>query len=437
MRLCVFEDDRVWQLDSLVLVRPAFDLCCGAGSLLERHCRHFGATEVGFIVRPSLAGWCRFIHPCHTVNDAAWLGAGAIVLVNARWLAPVDPVTINLEAPLVGLVSNQVAYAVVPVPACPEAELQQLLGWIESWRQSVPHTQAGGVMIDFPWNLVRHNAESLTEDVNRYRAGSTELDSNNSPILHGPGERLFIHPGAFLETPVVVDTRNGPVIIDRGAVVSAFSRLEGPCYIGPGSQILGARIKASTIGPECRVGGEVEASILQGYVNKYHDGFLGHSYVGEWVNLAAGTQVSDLRNDYGNIRITVAGEEMDTGLVKVGAFIGDHARTGVGTLLNCGTVAGVFVQLLPSGFHLPRTVPSFCTVWQGQIQKRTSFSQLFTGAATAMHRRGQEWKAEHAEFFLGVYEATAEERSAAVTQESANGHAMTPPSRRPRPRRCF
>src|SRR5207248_4742174 len=122
------------------------------------------------------------------------------------------------------------------------------------------------------------------------------------------------------------DTTRGPVVIDRHAVITAFSRLEGPCYIGPHTHILGATIRAgTTLGPHCRIGGEVEASIIQGYTNKYHDGFLGHSYVGSWVNLGAGTHNSDLRNDYGPVTVTVAGRRVDTGRTKIGCYLGDHA----------------------------------------------------------------------------------------------------------------
>src|SRR4029077_11502764 len=141
---------------------------------------------------------------------------------------------------------------------------------------------------------------------------------------------LVVAEGALLEPFVTADTRQGPVLIERGAAIQSFSRLEGPCYIGTESWIMGAKLRGGTIGPKCRIGGEVEASIVQGQSNKYHDGFLGHSYIGQWVNLAAGTQTSDLRNDYGPIRVTVAGQRIATGRTKVGSFIGDHSKTGLG-----------------------------------------------------------------------------------------------------------
>jgi UDP-N-acetylglucosamine diphosphorylase/glucosamine-1-phosphate N-acetyltransferase len=195
-------------------------------------------------------------------------------------------------------------------------------------------------------------------------------------------------------------------MIDRGAVVQAFSRLEGPCYIGPESWIVGAKLRGGTIGPGCRVGGEVEASIIQGYSNKVHEGFLGHSYVGEWVNLAALTQVSDLRNDYAPVRVAAAGELVNTGLTKVGAFLGDHTKTGLNTLLNTGTVAGAFSHLLPAQGLLHRLIPSFCTVQNGRLQERADLREMFLTAAVVMQRRGQEWTPTHRDFLFTLYDQT-------------------------------
>jgi UDP-N-acetylglucosamine diphosphorylase/glucosamine-1-phosphate N-acetyltransferase len=209
----------------------------------------------------------------------------------------------------------------------------------------------------------------------------------------------------------VADTTQGPVVIDQDAVVTAFSRLEGPCYIGPGSHILGAKIRAgTTIGPQCRIGGEVEASIVQGHSNKYHDGFLGHSYVGEWVNLGAGTHNSDLRNDYGEVQVVLHGRAVRTGLTKVGCFLGDHTKTGLGTLLNTGTHAGVFCNLLPSGGFLPKYLPSFTSWWNGSLVENAEVPQLLTTATRVMARRGTTLNEVYAALYRQLYEDTAADR---------------------------
>jgi UDP-N-acetylglucosamine diphosphorylase/glucosamine-1-phosphate N-acetyltransferase len=206
---------------------------------------------------------------------------------------------------------------------------------------------------------------------------------------------------------VVADTTKGPIIIDREAVVQSFTRLEGPCYVGPKSWVVGGKVRDTTIGPVCRVGGEVEASILHGYTNKYHDGFLGHSYVGEWVNLAAGTQTSDLRNDYGKVVVTVNGEKVHTNRTKVGSFIGDHTKTGLCTLLNTGSVIGAFCNLLPAAGYLPRYIPSFCTFWNGQIVEGPELTEVVSTAATVMRRRDCELTSLQAAFFRHLREQTA------------------------------
>jgi UDP-N-acetylglucosamine diphosphorylase/glucosamine-1-phosphate N-acetyltransferase len=200
------------------------------------------------------------------------------------------------------------------------------------------------------------------------------------------------------------------VLVDHGAVVRSFSRLEGPCYVGPGTQVRGAKVSGSSFGPHCRIGGEVEGSIIAGFSNKAHDGFLGHSYLGEWINFGAGTHTSDLRNDYGEVRVLLGGQMVATGLLKVGSFVGDHTKTCIGTLLNTGSVIGPFGQLVTPGTLLPRLLPAFCQVSHGQVQERTDLKQMFATAATAMFRRGRVWTEAHAEFFLGLYERTAAER---------------------------
>jgi UDP-N-acetylglucosamine diphosphorylase/glucosamine-1-phosphate N-acetyltransferase len=406
MRICLFEDRSVESLEPLSLTRPAFDLRCGASTLLERHVRAFGAAEVGVLVRPALAELCREAHPDLPVNDAAWLRAGRAVLVNARWLPPPLPVE-DQETPRAALVGEEVAYVVMPPPAVPECTAETIDEWPDNWKDTLPRTAAGGAMARYLWDLVEHNPKVLCEDLHWFRDRIPGGRRPEGLAVLGPEDALAVHPDATVEPFVVADTRRGPVLIDRGAILHSFSRLEGPCYVGLESWILGAKLRGGTVGPRCRVGGEFEASILQGYSNKYHDGFLGHSYVGEWVNLAAGTQVSDLRNDYGVVRVAVNGQRVNSGLTKVGAFLGDHTKTGLSALLNTGTVAGVFCNLLPSGGLLTHVIPSFCTAGQGQLQERWDLKQLFATAATVMKRRGCTMGPACTDYLFGLYDRTA------------------------------
>src|SRR5262249_5501625 len=172
------------------------------------------------------------------------------------------------------------------------------------------------------------------------------------------------------------------------AVVTPFTRLEGPCYVGPRTHLLGARVRAGTsLGPGCRLGGGVEASIVLGHSNRDHEGVLGPAALGEWVNLGAGTHNSDLRNDYGEVAVRVNGRLVQTGRTKVGCFLGDHTKAGLGTLLNTGTSAGAFCNLLPTGGLLPRYAPSFTAVWNGALVDNADLESLLSTAAAGMRRR--------------------------------------------------
>jgi UDP-N-acetylglucosamine diphosphorylase / glucose-1-phosphate thymidylyltransferase / UDP-N-acetylgalactosamine diphosphorylase / glucosamine-1-phosphate N-acetyltransferase / galactosamine-1-phosphate N-acetyltransferase len=413
MRLCVFEDSAVGLLEPLTLTRPAWALWCGASTLLERHVRTFAATEVGVLVRPELADLCRLEYPRLAVNDDNFLQGDDVLFINARWLPP-GQATIDSVRAHVGFVDGQIAYVVGPSPARPGSDFGKFQDWLDHCRNALPNLEAGGIVVDYLWDLVEGNAEALIQDWHWYRQTQPVSPTPPGVGLAGPPEKLVIAEGAVLEPLVFVDTRQGPVLIDRGAVIHAFSRLEGPCYIGKDSWIMGAKLRGGTIGPKCRIGGEVEASIVQGYANKYHDGFLGHSYIGAWVNLAAGTHTSDLRNDYGTIKVTVAGQRIATGRTKIGSFIGDHSKTGLGALLNTGSAIGVFCNVLPSGSLLPQEVPSFCQVYFGQIRERLDMRQLFTTAATVMHRRGASFSHLHSDLFYFLYDHSASLRQRAI-----------------------
>jgi UDP-N-acetylglucosamine diphosphorylase/glucosamine-1-phosphate N-acetyltransferase len=194
-----------------------------------------------------------------------------------------------------------------------------------------------------------------------------------------------IEPGVF------VDTTDGPVRLSEGVRVHGPARLTGPLFVGPGTRILGGSVGTSTIGPVSLVRGEVADSVFLGYTNKSHDGYIGHALVGRWVNFGAFTTNSDLKNNYGTVSVWApdGGPDgvIDTGLLKVGCFLGDHVKTGIGTVLNTGTVIGagsnVFGGLMP-----PNPVPPLS--WgAGASLGAHRLDKFFETAGRAMARRGQ------------------------------------------------
>jgi UDP-N-acetylglucosamine diphosphorylase/glucosamine-1-phosphate N-acetyltransferase len=415
MRICTFEDHGWHALAPLTLTRPVFDLRCGALSLLQRQQRHFDAEETALWVRPALADWCRLHLAELPVNDSSWLGGGSAVLVNARWL-PLERDRGSIATPHAGIVNGELAYAVVPpalLQGIGEAPLDETV--IRQLQHALPRHEAGGWMIDRPWDLVEHNAAALRHDHATLEAAGTF-----EPIratLVGLREDLHLAASARVEPLAVLDTSAGPIIIEEKVVVQSFSRIEGPCFIGAGSTILGARISGCSIGPCCKIGGEAEASIIQGYSNKAHEGFLGHSYLGEWVNLGAGTQFSDLRNDYHPVTVRIDGQRISTDRLKVGSFVGDFTRTGLNTLFNTGSMVGAFCNLPSSAEYLPRCVPSFTTLRQGQLQEEDDFDNVLTTARVMMNRRGRELTETHRVLYRGLFDHTRSQRDEVLRKD--------------------
>jgi hypothetical protein len=159
----------------------------------------------------------------------------------------------------------------------------------------------------------------------------------------------------------------------------------------------------------------VDESIIQGYSNKYHDGFLGHAYVGEWVNLGALTTNSDLKNDYSNVTVVLDGKtSIDTGSTKVGAMIGDHARTSIGTLFNTGAYVGAMALIVATGRPLPKFIPSFAWFLDGTVSEGVYKDRLFAAAKVAMSRRKCAWTAQEEAMWEAIFELTALERDEAI-----------------------
>lgn len=416
MRVCLFEDALVADLEPLCLTRPVFALLCGCGALADKQFRHFGASSLGALVRPFLAPVVQQRLPALHVNDPGWLRTAPLTLVNGRWLPPAPALEGPPTGPCVGLVEGEVAFVVLSPEHLDDCSPLTIDACLERWKSRLPSVEAGGRLVRFPWELVEANGAAIDLDAwltSPERSRRTE----DLPGLVGAADRLMIDPTARIDPYVVADTSAGPVVIDRDVTVTAFTRLEGPCYVGPGTHLLGAKIRAGTsIGPLCRIGGEVEQSIVLGHSNKYHDGFLGHAYVGEWVNLGAGTSNSDLRNDYGPVRVMINGRLVDTGRSKVGCFLGDHVKTGLGALLNTGTTAGVFCNLLPTGGLLPRHVPSFASVWNGVLQDNADLEMLLQTAGKVMSRRGRALDEAHQRLYRLLWQQTAPGRRQVVRE---------------------
>lgn len=245
--------------------------------------------------------------------------------------------------------------------------------------------------LDGLWNIIEHLSDQLSFDFGLWR------QTHKSPIrkIHSPANGVFVVGDAKslwvgknvkLHPQNVLCAESGPIILDDDVTLEPFNRIDGPAYIGRGTSLLGGKFTGGTaFGPGCKVGGEWEASVAHGFVNKAHAGFFGHGILGQWVNLGAMTSNSDLKNNYGTVRVMRGGAEVETGLIKVGSFLADHCKTGIGTLIPTGATWGAGVNYF-GGDMAPKHMPSFVWGAAGKMLEH-NLEKMISTANSAMMRR--------------------------------------------------
>lgn len=282
-----------------------------------------------------------------------------------------------------------------PAPPLPERGCRLVckgvtVGWGvaagSAWKgpePGAPAVEMEGLVLHGVHDLIPASEQLLRSDLIERLGTETAPVPRGCIVLGDPAS--IVLQNAAIEPGVTFDTRAGPVVLEEHVEVRAGTRLEGPLWAGPGARLLGGRIAASAIGPVSVVHGEVVSSILLGYANKAHDGFVGHSVLGRWVNLGAGTTTSNLKNTYGPIRLKVKGETFDTGLRNLGSLIGDHAKIAIGTLLGAGTVVGAGANVFDT-VRPPRYIPPFA--WGGSGPQQMTAEGFLRVAERVLPRRG-------------------------------------------------
>jgi UDP-N-acetylglucosamine diphosphorylase/glucosamine-1-phosphate N-acetyltransferase len=359
--IMLFEDEHCDQLLPLAYLRPVYELRCGTVTLREKIVRAYPGTPLALHCRPFLADLVRSNNPTLAVNQ---LKAKSCLFLNGRMLA--DP-TLASSFPLQGADTLYVNNGSVMAARVSGSNLERLAQnfppafGMEQFA-GLPTREISAQTISYPWDLVHHNGSQIVADFATLNRGHRGTIDEGVHLL--AGDNIIIGEGARVKPGVVLDAENGPIIIGRNAKVFPNATIEGPAFVGEGSLVkIGAKIYENTsIGEMCKVGGEVEESIIHSYSNKQHDGFLGHSYLGMWVNLGADTNNSDLKNNYGIVRAVINGNEIDTGSQFVGLTMGDHSKSGINTMFNTGTVVGIMCNIFGGGYP-PKSIPSFS--WGG------------------------------------------------------------------------
>ena len=402
-RLYLFDDARARAWRPFRLTRPVGELLFGCLRLRERAEKAFGMRAAGHLAGDDLLGFADpSAPPALAVADVP-SDAPRVLLSSRAVIEPAGDFSVDRVSTLV--IQGHVAGWALPAGAAAPAEEALLDPEGTRFGGTV---ELAGTFLEWPWSLIEANPARIAADVLHLHRGSHLFGLRDVQMLGD--NKVFLGQDSQIEPGVLLDLREGPVRLDDGVRVQAPARLTGPLFVGRDSVILGGSVGTSSIGPVSKVRGEVEASVLLGYCNKAHDGYLGHSLVGEWVNLGALTTNSDLKNNYGSVRVRLSPEErMDTGLLKVGCFLGDHVKTGIGTLLNTGTVVGAGSNLF-GGHESSGYIPPFS--WDGGEGEPVEFrlEKLLEVAEAAMARRGVQLSGPARAFLTKAWERSRSER---------------------------
>ena len=405
--LCLFEDHIVSNFEPLVYARPVFDLRCGAYTLKEKILSYYPDVAYGLWCRDALKGVVEERNHDIPVNSIV---EGVTLYINGRVLMD-DTLarTLTLEGPDCVFLQGDTLIAA----RMHDSRWPIFLSGSDAAsvvRKTMEQEDVHADRVTYAWDLIRMNGDELCRDYERI--GGQSVNTSQFPGTDFINEQdVSISPDAVILPGSVLDASEGPVMIGEGVRILPHSYIQGPVSIGAGSIVqAGACVYGgTTVGPVCKVGGEVASSIIHGYSNKQHHGFLGHAYLGEWVNLGAGTTNSNLKNTYGTISMRLDGEMVDTEMLFLGILMGDFGKSGINTTFNTGTIMGFSSNVVSTGIP-SKYIPSFC--WYGPAGMADyQLTKALEVAQRMMARRDRTMGPLEQGRFVKVFGETARDRA--------------------------
>jgi len=350
-------------------IRPICELRAGAHLIRERWENFLGTEAAGIFALPHLAG---FPEPGLPPVEARRAVSGPAVIGSSTF-APRGLASALPDTPA-RLVHGGIT-----------------VGWAvpagTTWNGPVANAHAvevQGVLLRGVHDLITALEQLLREDAVKLLSGDSDAVPQGSIVVGDPAW-VAVHE-AMVEPGVVFDTRNGPVVLESGVEVRSGTRLEGPLWVGSNTRVVGGPIRNSAIGPWSVVHGEMSTTALLGYANKSHYGFVGHSVLGRWVNLGAGTTTSDLKSTYGPVRLRIGDVDLETGHQFLGSLIGDHAKTAIGIMLDTGSVIGAGASVFDC-VRAPKYVPPFAWGGGGSASERMTQQKFLDVVERVLPRR--------------------------------------------------
>ena len=402
MNLCIYEDIEAQAFGALALLRPVFALRCGIFTLVEKLALAFPEAKVHLLVRSHLEAWTKELYPDAEIGEPP---EDDTIFVNGRLCMTDDEVLHFMAAS-----PQEVSYVAQGTLFAAKVRGSRVKHVVRHLREGDPDrafedvrlpAEVQAFLASSGADLIRWSPRQILQDA-RYLFEGGVVQGAVDPGAHFlKAEAIHIARGARIMAGAVLNAEGGPIVVRENATVEPLAYVEGPAAIGESSIVrAGAKIRGGTsIGPVCRVGGEVAETVFQGYANKQHDGFLGHSYVGSWVNIAADCINSDLKNTYGKIRVPINGRDVDTGEMFVGMFVGDYSKAGINVSFPTGAVIGFCSSVFAA--RSPKFVPSFAWL-DGESVQRYDEERGLAIARKVMARRQCTMTADEEQLFLAV-----------------------------------
>jgi len=397
MQLCFFEDHLLERFHPITLTRPIDDLRIGILTIGEKWEAELSAESTARLLRPELEG---------LFDSAAPAKEEPVLWINSRYL-PEE----HLQEKVVGLDTGSCLRDGSEIIAA-KVDGGRSAEWLSEGKPDFNSLLVAEIdsdsKIEHLWDLFLINSREIAADIRRL--GSPKSDNNDissHAVLEYP-EQIYIDEGATIEPGVILIAEEGPIYIGKNATINAGSMIRGAAAVGRDSFIkMDAKIyEGTTIGPVCKASGEINNSIMHSYSNKAHEGYLGNSIIGQWCNVGADSNTSNLKNNYSAISMTDwnSRKPIDTGQMFLGTIMGDHTKTAINVQFNAGTVCGVCCNIFTTDFP-PKFMPSFSWVGTNVIMPYKLDKALET-MKIVMKRRNVDMTDSYRELMEHLFKAS-------------------------------
>lgn len=412
MNICLVEDCFFKNLYPLTKTRPSFGLRCGRFSLEERIIKSMPCRidQLSYLLRPELEEVWKLKNNARGNVTFDLPADDSCLILNGRALFDEEILKrivseVDKHTPSIWITED--SWTAIYLPRNLQlTTINELIGNHVDLSKFPDQKYLGVPLITYPWDLIRYNSLMLRKD---FSFTCDRLTRLRFPPLHDHvalinSDQLVIGRNSEIYPFVTIDCSRGPVMIGDNVKIESGAFIQGPAFIGDNC-LVSANTKIyrnSSLGNTCKVGGEVSHSIIHGFSNKRHSGFLGNAYIGEWVNLGAGTNNSNMKNNYNKITVNIDGKEVNTGSQFIGLFMGDHSRTAIDTQFDTATFAGVGCNIFGNGIP-PKRIEDF--TWGGiEDIDLYDFKKFVENANRMMIRRERELDKEEENLLKALHE---------------------------------